>query len=291
MAWRTSEHLLHDPDHTGSLHFVSIDLPLRFEKLDRPPLIVCLDGAWLAGTVRDATRLMSMSGEAPEAIVVGVWFDEPVLKNYLRDRARWYTPTGWVPPPQTGIRDVAAEELGHAETYRAFIRNRLLPFVAEEAPFGETWLVGHSFSALFGLHCLLEQPAMFDRYLLASPSIWWDDRAIFDFEERYADMHGDLPAQVFLSAGEQELGEGDDEFRMRANMVEMGERLRRRGYPNLDLTWTVLAGESHNSTTSNAINKGIRSLHRRRPEPFDAVDRAPKDQTEHDPEVGGEESW
>lgn len=258
---------MHDRDHTLSTHFVSIDLPHRNESLERPPLILCLDGAWMAGTVRDATRIMSMSGEAPEAIVAGVWFDEPTMPDYLRARARWYTPSQWVPPPRTtGVRDVAAEDLGYAHTYRAFLRDRVLPFIAEEVAYGETWLVGHSFSGLFGLHCLLHEPEMFDKYLLASPSIWWHDRSILDLEEQRATELEDLQASVFMSAGEAEIADARDEeiYRMRANMLEMGERLRSRRYPSLDLTWTVLAGESHSSTTSNAVNKGIRALHKAR---------------------------
>lgn len=262
VAWRTSEHLIAD-EITGERHLVSIDFPHRFDQLVEPPLILCLDGAWTAGTVRDATRIMSMGGEAPEAVVAGVWFHDHTMSAYLRSRARWYTPTGWVPPPATGVKDVTAADTGHAETYRAFLRERLLPFVRDEANFGEVWLVGHSFSALFGLHVLFNDPTMFDRYILASPSIWWDDRSILAQEAAWAADNQSLPAKVFLSAGENEGGTAfdDDTFRMRANMVELGEQLRDRGYADLDLTWAILAGESHNSTISNAFSKGIRALH------------------------------
>lgn len=261
--WTSAEHVVHDETHTGIAHRISIDLPSRIEALERPPLIVCLDGAWTAGTVRDITRLMSMSGEAPEAIVAGISFDMSSMSDYLRARAQWFTPTAWVPPPEVGVRDVVASDLGRADTYRAFLRDRALPWIREQVDHGEIWLVGHSFSALFGLHTLLHEADLFDAYLLASPSIWWHDRRIFAIEEASANERRDLVASVFMSAGDAEMGDRglDDTYRMRDNMIEMSDRLRGRRYPSLDVRRQVFAGESHSSTVSTAISTGIRALH------------------------------
>lgn len=262
VAWLTTEHHLHDEEHTGLTHVVTIDRPHRHESLERPPVIVCLDGAWTTGTIRDATRSMSMSREAPEAVVVGVWFDEPSMGAYLRARAQYYTPTGWVPPPETGVRDVTATDTGKADAYRAFLREQVLPLVDSEIPVGERWLFGHSFSGLFGLHTLFNEPALFDRYLLASPSIWWHDRSILDAEQAWAEANADLPAAVFLSSGgiESSTEFNDDRFRMGGNVDDLCERLVGRGYPGLSLTRAMLAGESHNSTVGAAVSVGLRAL-------------------------------
>ena len=147
----------------------------------------------------------------------------------------------------------------------------MIPWLERQGLGGERWLVAHSFSGLFGLHTLWNEPDLFARYLLASPSIWWHDRSILDLEEQRAGELEDLDATVFMSAGEAEIADARDEeiYRMRENMLEMGKRLRSRSYPSLDLTWTVLAGESHSSTTSNAVNKGIRALYKKRRETAD----------------------
>ena len=63
---------------------------------------------------------------------------------------------------------------------------------------------GHSYGALFGAHVLLTEPAMFERYVLSSPSLWFDQRVMFERERRYAATHADLPAKVFLSIGSYE---------------------------------------------------------------------------------------
>lgn len=264
MAWSTETFDV-TCDKTGLAQTVSIGLPVRHANLERAPLLLCLDGPWLFGTTLDATRIMSMSGEAPEAIVVGLSFTTDSMSEYINDRGRWLTPTPWVPPEITGVKGISADECGRADELLRFIADQILPLVEAEhiGPLGvsERWLIGHSFSALFGVRTLFAAPGLFDKWLLASPSIWWDGRTILSHESDYAERHSDLRAQVFVSYGELEhetppgfdinLGRDADEF---------VERLRSRNYPGLQLTRAVMAGDAHSSSIGPAISKGIRAL-------------------------------
>lgn len=266
MTWHETSFTL-TCDRSGVDHTVTVALPLRYERLESAPVLFCLDGAWVAGAVRDATRLMSMSGEAPEAIVVGLSFTDSTMSAYLRSRVRWYTPTQWVPPPEVGVKDIVAADAGHAETYLAFLAEQVMPAITEQYRCGDRWLVGHSFSALFGLRTLLTQPELFSKYLLASPSIWWHDRAIHEVERSYAERHDDLAAHVFMTAGELEAGLdevaaefGATGFNMAANMIAMRDQLVSRGYPSLRIDHVVLPSESHSSTVGAAVSRGIRAL-------------------------------
>ena len=187
------------------------------------------------------------------------------MGEYLRQRARWYTPTPWVPPEVTGVKGVAAEECGRAAELLTFIRHHLLPSVEADrlggVDVGERWLIGHSFSGLFGLRALFDDPTAFDRWLLASPSIWWDDRAVLDHERAWAAANDDLSATVFFSYGEQEAEPGPDpRFRMGADVDGLIASLRSRRYPNLRLHHRVLAGDGHSSSIGAAISHGLRAL-------------------------------
>ncbi len=266
MAWPTTEFPL-VCERTGISHVVSVGLPARHRSLDEVPLLVCLDGPWVFGTTLDASRIMSMSAEAPEAAVVGLSFATDSMGEYLRERARWYTPTPWVPPTITGVKNVTAEECGRAEDLLGFIRDQLLPTVIADRLGGlavtERWLVGHSFSALFGLRTLFEAPDLFDKWLLASPSIWWDDRAVLAHEAAYAAANDDLPAAVFTCYGEAEAVAASDEeayFGMGANVEELVATLRSRSYEHLELSHRVLPGDGHASSVGAAISHGLRAL-------------------------------
>lgn len=259
------DHIAVTCERTGTLHQVSIALPVRYEALTASgdgsaiPLIVCLDAPWTFGTIVDATRVMSMAGEAPEAIVVGLSFVADSMSEYSRQRARWFTPTPWLPPPETGVRDIAADECGRALELGHMIREQVLPMIERDHPVGDRWFVGHSFSALAGLRYLFDDPSLFDRWILASPSIWWDDRAILAVEDDYAAANTDLPAQVVITAGTDE---HLAPYNMAANAELLAERLRSRSYPNLRVTSAELDGATHTSTIGAAVSAGLRALHK-----------------------------
>ncbi len=270
MAWPITEFQM-TCDRSGTQHVVSVGLPARHESLDRMPLVLCLDGPWVFGTTLDATRIMSMSGEAPEALVVGLSFADRSMGEYLRQRARWFTPTPFVPPAITGVKGVTAEECGQAHVLMDFIAGQLMAAIDEQVcgPAGieisERWLVGHSFSGLFGLRTLLTDATLFDKWLLASPSIWWDNRSILELEAAYASANDDLRARVFTSYGGEEDAAADSvevgsEFRMGANVEQLVATLNGRGYANLELSHQVLPGDGHASSVGAAISKGLRAL-------------------------------
>ena len=119
-------------------------------------------------------------------------------------------------------------------------------------------LVGHSFAGLFGLYVLFNHSDSFNRYVIASPSIWWDDSVIFKLEEKYADTHTDLAKKVFLSVGSKEFESGSQG--MIDNTRKMAEKLKHRNYPDLDLSFKIFEDETHLSVVGPSIQKGIEAV-------------------------------
>lgn len=259
--WPSEDFTLPGPRSEAEQH-IEVALPARYGKLENPPVIVCLDGPWVFGTVSNACRVMSFAGEAPEAVVVGLSFITDSGTEYTKLRARWFTPTAFVPPVATGVKGVQADYCGHADTMIEFLVDDLLPELERRYGSGERWYVGHSFSALLGVNAMLQRPGLFDRWLLASTSIWWDDRVILEREQAYADTHDDLSASVFLCAGSDEVvADGDgNQYDMVTNVAELADRLGGRNYPSLQLTHTELPHETHSSAIGAAVSAGLRAL-------------------------------
>ena len=57
---------------------------------------------------------------------------------------------------------------------------------------------------LFGTWTLLNHPEAFNRYVIGSPWLCWDEKVSTGWEAEYAAAHSDLPATVFLAAGAEE---------------------------------------------------------------------------------------
>ncbi|WP_434778077.1 alpha/beta hydrolase [Neisseria sp. Ec49-e6-T10] len=99
----------------------------------------------------------------PEMIIVGI---------YNTDRTRDLTPTK-VLASQSDYRNV--ENSGGAAHFQTFLTQELRNEINKTyRTNGYNILSGHSFGGLFGLNVLLTEPQAFNAYLLADPSIWWD---------------------------------------------------------------------------------------------------------------------
>ena len=221
--------------------------------------MLCLDPQWTFGTVCDASLNLGLARLIPRVVIVGIGWETPSSREVLRRRGEAYTPDHAPFPDRVAPRDVGPAPSGGAPRYRRWLVDEVLPWVDARyrARPGHRLVVGHSLSALFGLYTLFTEPGVFSHYLLASPSIWWDDRVIFEIEQRHA-AAGSVHGKVFMSVGADEEVGGLSP--MVTNAREMTARLRERGHPDLDHTLVVLPEETHFSTIPAAVSRGLRWL-------------------------------
>lgn len=207
--------------------------------------------AVMAATLRHVSE---MSRE----IIVGIDFADkdghPMdsFAAYTRD----FTPTS----DEDWTQASTAGSGGHARDFLHFIDNEVKPFINKTYNvnrYNQT-LVGHSFGGLFGLYVLFNHSDSFNRYVIASPSLWWDDGVTFKFEEDYAGTHTNLAKKVFFSVGSKEFFDGPQG--MIDNTHKMVERLKSRNYSDLELWYKIFEDETHESVVGISIQKGIEAV-------------------------------
>ncbi|MFT7679131.1 MAG: putative alpha/beta superfamily hydrolase [Planctomycetota bacterium] len=91
---------------------------------------------------------------------------------------------------------------GSSAAFLEFIQHELQPFIdSEYRTNGDDMLIGQSLGGLLATEALLSKPELFEKYLIVSPSLWWDDSSMIDGAGSFAVHHPDLDRQVFLSIG------------------------------------------------------------------------------------------
>jgi hypothetical protein len=244
------------------LHFVSseivgdqfkicIALPKNYaETKKKYPVVYLLDANIFFGLVTDAARLLQFGQGIPEIVIVGIGY--PNDTQHLTLRNRDYGPTPYDMP----------EIAGGAEHFLAFLRQELQPYLHERYRIDpdETVLVGDSTGGLFALYTLFHQPEAFTRYIIGSPSIYWDDAVTFEYEARYAATHTDLPVTMFLSVGALEAIFEPEFAAMVANVTKLTEILTARKYPGLKLISHIFEDETHLSVIPATMSRGLRAV-------------------------------
>lgn len=259
----------------GSQHYVvqseSIGQAFSIDVLATPseeplPVVYVLDGNLAFALTTATVQLMQIGGELPPMILVGIGYEVENPLEVMALRTRDLTPT----PFQAFVDRASAEgsplpegiRPGGADAFLTFIDQELKPFIAARynVDAEDQTLVGDSFGGLFALHVLFQGSASFDRYVVGSPSIWWENGKLFGDEKALADRVDDLPVQLFLSVGALEEGPEAGPFGMVSNLDRMTKALQSRNYPNLSLTHHVFEGETHLSVVPATISRGLRAV-------------------------------
>jgi predicted alpha/beta superfamily hydrolase len=146
-----------------------------------------------------------------------------------------------------------APHAGGADRFRAFLRDDLKPFIAERyRTTDESALIGESLAGLFVVETLLVEPTLFDGYIAADPSVWWNEHTLVaGAGARLASMPAG-PRTLYVATG--------DEPEMQETVAILTAALT-AGAP-ADLTWRhePMPAEHHNTIFPTAALHGIRMV-------------------------------
>lgn len=245
---------------SGYTFEIHVQVPFGYDRpAKRYPVVYVLDGdvafPMASGVLDMLTKLPNIE-EIQYAILVGITYTNKTRAGVYGLRSRDYTPTPNEAFNATGGEQFGFNELvvrsGEAAQFLSFLRDDLVPFIDKTYRTNSAIRVihGHSFGGLFLLYTLFNQPDLFHKWLISSPSIWWDDMAILAIEQTYAENHNDLEASIYMSAGrlEEVIVEG---------VEEIVPRLQARAYPGLKFDHEIINGETHLSVWAGAFTRGI----------------------------------
>lgn len=158
----------------------------------RFPVIYLLDGGLeedyfhIAGLVQFGS--MPWVDWLPPSIVVGI-------TNV--DRKRDFT------HPTSIAKDKADfPTTGGSAAFINFLGDELVRYIdSAYRTNGDRLLIGQSLGGLLGAEVLFTRPELFTRYLLVSPSLWWDNGSVLKRPPAF--LEASAPKQVFVAVGKE----------------------------------------------------------------------------------------
>jgi predicted alpha/beta superfamily hydrolase len=230
-----------------------LQLPEGFADMTSCRLLVLLDGDEYYGFARDIVHLYASAEKIHATAVLA-------LPSSMQSRWKYYTPTHVDPPAGADAEDSALYGAsGGFGVYARFIETELIPAIEREwnVSFGEKTLFGHSLGGLAAIHFLLDRPAVFRNYIVASPSVLWDKYAVLRTLEAEKDPQYTFGA-LYLTLAEDDMSGYEDRY---------FARFLKKGMPDdAQLTMLVNKGETHMTTGLRTLYNGILLLHGRQAE-------------------------
>ncbi len=180
------------------------------------------------------------------------------------NRTRDYTPTRFAPADNNHFlssNPVDYEGSGGTDAFLKVLGEEIIPFVEKQYDVSNTdrVLIGNSKSGLAAVHTLLTQSGLFNRYIIISPSIWWDDYFKNRSERYVMKQSAALVKELFAKETRVYFAVGEDEerFGLVTDLYVLVNVLNNKNIPDLKIYLDVLEGEQHEGVFPSAFMKGI----------------------------------
>ncbi len=211
-----------------------VNLPDNYSRTNKKyPVLYVMDGQWFFASMYVGYGSLHYDGFVPDLITVGITWPD----NYDASRQRDFTPN-----PMEGIPNS-----GNASKFLSVIKNEIIKLIESTYRVEENdkALYGASLGGLFAIYTLFHEPSLFNRYIIISPALDWDNEIVFKYEKNFAEKNHVLNTKIFISSGEYE-----EAISFRNTFKRFVSQLKASNYKGLELENMVVNRMSHSSSSS-----------------------------------------
>lgn len=222
-------------------YVLDVALPRSYnDTTKRYPVLYALDGQWSFPGISSMYGGLYNDGFVPEMIVVGIGWKDDYFNNRDRDFSQIYIQSN----PNSG----------GAPKFLNVIKNEIIKMIdsSYRTDRDNNILTGGSSGGVFSLYALFQEPTLFNRYIICSPSLENDDSAIFKNENIFAETHHELNAKIFFSVGEYEV-----QSRYISGLNSFTSQLKAGNYKGLEFESLVIEKTGHSSQGYHGFIRGL----------------------------------
>ncbi len=239
----------------GENRILNVYLPEGYSATDtiHYPVIYLLDGSadedfiHIAGLVQFGT--FEWVNLLPKSIVVGI-------ANV--DRRRDFTF-----PSHSASDTLRNPTSGHSAEFIRFIETELQPFI--DKTFKTTssrTLIGQSLGGLLATEILFQHPTLFNKYLIVSPSLWWNNGSMLNQLPEVLNVGFTQPTAVYIAVGKEGVTPTDPPRVMEVDANLLYDKLKQSNSLSLQVDFEYLPLENHASIMHQAVFNAFHYLYR-----------------------------
>jgi predicted alpha/beta superfamily hydrolase len=233
---------------------LNIYLPEGYNKNDtlKYPVIYLLDGSadedfiHVVGLVQFNT--FPWINRIPKSIVVGI-------ANVDRRRDFTY--------PTTLEEDKKRyKTAGKSEKFIAFLEKELQPYIEQTyKTTNSKTIIGQSLGGLLATEILLKKPLLFNKYIIISPSLWWDNASLLTLSSLLLEENFKQKTDIYIGVGKEGLAPSDIPHVMEVDANLLVEKIKATKSKNVTVHFDYLPQEDHATVTHQAIFNAFRLLY------------------------------
>jgi uncharacterized protein len=146
----------------------------------------------------------------------------------------------------------------------AFIENELQPFIDKQYRTNtDKTLIGQSLGGLLATEILVKKTALFNRYIIVSPSLWWDNGSLLSQVPALKAENIKKPVAVYIGVGKEGRTPTEIPRVMEVDANVLADKLNEIKSPNLRVYFDYLPRENHATIMHQAVLNAFNSLYQK----------------------------
>ncbi|MBK6634759.1 MAG: alpha/beta hydrolase [Chitinophagaceae bacterium] len=233
---------------------LNIYLPEGYHKNDssKYPVIYLLDGSadedfiHVAGLVQ--FNNFSWINRVPKSIVVGI-------ANTDRRRDLTF-------PSSLAEDKKMSPTSGGSAAFINFIEKELQPFIEKKYKANRTrTIIGQSLGGLLATEILLKKPMLFNKYIIISPSLWWDNGSLLQLSSTLLLESFNQVTGIYIGVGKEGLTPSPNPRVMEVDANVLAEKISSTKSKTVQVHFDYLPQEDHATIGHQAIFNAFRLLY------------------------------
>ena len=233
---------------------LNIYLPEGYNQNDssKYPVIYLLDGSANEDFIHIVGLVQFNSFEwihqVPKSIVVGI---------ATVDRRRDFTfPTSIESDKKT------YPTTGHSDEFIAFIEKELQPFIEKKYKTNTAkTIIGQSLGGLLATEILFKKPTLFNKYIIISPSLWWNNGSLLNQNSTIFQDTFNQPTDIYIGVGKEGLTPTVIPRVMEVDANVLAEKIKGSKSKCLKVFFDYLPQENHATIMHQAVSNSFRLIY------------------------------
>jgi predicted alpha/beta superfamily hydrolase len=147
---------------------------------------------------------------------------------------------------------------GGSARFMQFIEKELQPYIDRKyKTTASRTLIGQSLGGLFATEVLLKKPAMFDQYIIISPSLWWDNGSLLAYRSPVLTKDYVKPTRIYIGVGKEGLTPAIPPSMMVVDADLLAEKINKIDNPHLQVHFDYLPDKDHATSMHQALYNAL----------------------------------
>ena len=147
---------------------------------------------------------------------------------------------------------------GHSEKFINFIENELQPFIQKKYKTNSSkTIIGQSLGGLLATEILFNKPTLFDKYIIISPSLWWDNGSVLNLKSETPLKNS---TDIYIGVGKEGLTPTEIPRVMEVDANLLADKIKSKKNKNVNVYFDYLPQEDHATIMHQAVFNALRCL-------------------------------